>query len=237
MARVLVIGDTHEPYTHPGYLAFCQDLAEEWAIDKVVHIGDVTDWHSVSFHLKRPEMPGPAEEYARARVAVARWYERFPVAQVCIGNHDERVYRLGRTVGIPDELIRTYEDIWDTPTWDWEDQHVIDGVVYRHGTGVSGVHPAYNAALKMCCSVVIGHTHAAGGVKFIVGPMTRHFGMDVGCGVDDRALAFAYAGNSLRKSVLSAGIVLDGCPYYEPMPIGRGERYHRSRFSRRKRRS
>ena len=34
--KVLVIGDCHEPVSHPGYLAFCQDLYADWDCDQVV---------------------------------------------------------------------------------------------------------------------------------------------------------------------------------------------------------
>ena len=52
MARVLAIGDLHEPATHPGYLDFCLDLYEVWDCDTVVFLGDIVDHHNISFHAK-----------------------------------------------------------------------------------------------------------------------------------------------------------------------------------------
>jgi hypothetical protein len=43
-------------------------------------------------------------------------------------------------------------------------------------------------------------------------------------------LAFAYGHALATRSILAAGLVIDGIPYHEIMPIGPGERYHRSRF-------
>ena len=58
MSRVLVISDLHEPCSRPGALKFCKDLRNKYKTNKTVFIGDVTDWHSISFHAKHPEMPG-----------------------------------------------------------------------------------------------------------------------------------------------------------------------------------
>lgn len=230
MSRVLVVGDMHLPWIHPGYLSFIKDMAEQWDTDKTVFIGDVVDLHSISFHQRRPDMPGPSDEHEQALEALRPWTAAFPEARVCIGNHDERLFRKAGAADIPDKFLRTYKEVWDTPKWDWQREHRQDSVIYRHGTGASGIHPAYMASLRLCCSIVIGHTHTNAGIKWVVGPDTRHFGMDVGCGVDQDALAFAYALENLRRSVLACGVVIDGMPFSEIMPLSKGEKYHRSRF-------
>ena len=56
--------------------------------------------------------------------------------------------------------------------------------------------------------------------------------MDVGCGIDERAYAFAYGRHMRQRSMLSAGVVIDGVPYHEIMPCGRGEKYDRYKFGR-----
>ena len=56
------------------------------------------------------------------------------------------------------------------------------------------------------------------------------FGMDVGCLIDDKAMAFAYGQRIKIRSVLSVGVIIDGVPQVIPMPVGRGEKYHDSRF-------
>ena len=54
--------------------------------------------------------------------------------------------------------------------------------------------------------------------------------MDTGCGIDNAAYQFAYGKHTKQKPVLSAGVVLDGVPYHEVMPIGRGERYSKENY-------
>jgi hypothetical protein len=45
-----------------------------------------------------------------------------------------------------------------------------------------------------------------------------YFGMNVGCGVDQRHPALSYSKPHLKKAILSCGIVIDGTqPYLEIM--------------------
>lgn len=235
MSRVLVIGDVHEPVTHPGYLAFIQSLAEKYNPNRIMFIGDVVDFHGVSFHAKNPDCPGPKDEAEQAQRGIDKWRNAFPYADVMIGNHDERVIRLSASVGIPAKFIRTFSDAWNTPDWTWSYNTEIDGVFYFHGTGCGGMRPAFIRAQQSCISTVIGHVHSASGIQWMAGPKTRLFGMDTGCGVDIDAAAMAYGKNFARKPILSAGVVLDGIPYHEIMPCDRGEPFHRNKFRRRRR--
>ena len=231
MSRVLNIGDIHNPVAHPGYLAFCQDLRDKYRCDTTMFIGDVVDWHAISFHSKHPDAPGPKDEYELSKLHIQNWYRAFPKARVCIGNHDARVVRLAEEQGIPSCLIRSFAEAWETPGWEWENNFTLDDVYYFHGIGTSGIHPAFNSMCKMLMSVVQGHIHSAGGIKWRANPVRRIFGMDTGCGIDDRAYAFAYGQDQKVRSILSAGVVIDGVPHHEIMPIGPGEKYHRSRFA------
>ena len=45
--RKLIVGDIHEPVTHPGYRAFVMDVAERYQTDDVLFIGDIVDWHAI----------------------------------------------------------------------------------------------------------------------------------------------------------------------------------------------
>jgi hypothetical protein len=230
MSRVLYIGDIHCPVAHPGYLSFNRHLRDKWKIDKVVFIGDVVDWHAISFHSKHPEAPGPKDEYNLALYWVKRWHRVFKDAEVRIGNHDERINRVAEENGIPKAFLKPYDEIWETPGWKWTDSGIIDGVFSFHGNGSSGMHPAFTSVGKRLMSVVQGHVHSAAGIKWRASPERRVFGMDTGCGIDDREYAFAYGKSNAVRSILGSGVVIDGIPYHEVMPIGPGERYHRRRF-------
>lgn len=228
--RILVVGDIHEPCSHPGYLAFCQDLQAKHKCNQVVFIGDVVDFNAISFHTHHPDAPGPKDEYELAFDGVSRWKKAFPKALVCCGNHDERVLRVAEDAGIPSKFIRNYQETWETPNWDWQFEHTVDDVYYFHGTGCGGMHPAFNTMQKMLMSVCMGHIHSASGLKWRANPNKRIFGLDTGCGIDDSALAFAYGRHQKVRSILSAAIIDDGIPQHFVMPCSAGEKYHRSKF-------
>ena len=230
MSRVLSIGDLHEPVAHPGYLRFNQDLYDEYECDTVVFMGDVADFQAISFHAANPMCPGPDDEFQLTKMAIQKWCRAFPKAKVCIGNHDERVIRLAESVNIPSKFLRDYKEIWKTPKWKWDYEHIIDGVYYFHGTACGGVHPAWNAASKMLMPVVMGHLHSRAGVKWRANPLRRIFSVDVGCGIDVDAYQFAYGKHYKERPILASAVILDGIPYHEIMPIARGETYHRSNF-------
>lgn len=229
MSKVLVIGDSHFPAVHPAYLRFVEDLAEKYSCNKFVHIGDVVDWHAISRFVKQPEASDAISEYEAAEKHVQQWKKSFPKMIVTEGNHDRRVIVQAGTIGIPQRFLKGYNELFAT-SWEWVQDYQIDGVYYVHGTGTGGQHPAFNVMQKMLMSTVLGHVHTAGGIKWRANPERRIFAMDTGCGVDDKHIALTYAVNLKIRSILSAGVVIDGVPSHHIMQAGDGERYHRSRF-------
>ena len=225
--RVLVIGDLHCPAVHPQYRRFCKDLYKQWNCNKVVFIGDIVDWQSVSFHASNPSLPGPKDEYRLALHEIRKWYNAFERADVLIGNHDARLFRKAADNDVPEFFLRDYAEIWETPRWTWTYEVEIDDVLYCHGTGRSGQYAACNKAKQDGRSCVLGHIHHAAGINWMFSGKQRFFGMNVGTGVDHDQLNFDYNRHSDKKSALSAGIVIDGHPYLEVMPCGKGERYER----------
>ncbi len=227
--RVGIVGDIHAPFNHPLYLDFCCDVFAAWGVNTIHFIGDVVDAHALSFWEHDPNGLSAECESEAAAVEVSRWYKTFINSNVSIGNHDERQFRTARKAGMPDRFIRPYEDVWRTPKWDWQFQHFYDDVLYEHGTGSSGKDAAMNRAIQKRSSIVIGHVHSYAGVKYHANESSRVFGLNVGCGIDVTSYAAAYGKNFPIRPVLGCGVVIDGTPYFEPMPIGAGEKYHRSR--------
>jgi predicted phosphodiesterase len=225
-SKVLVIGDIHAPYNRPSYLPFCKEIYNKYRCNKVVFIGDVVDLHSISFHPKHPELPNAAMEYDMAKKEIAKWKKAFPKALVCIGNHDSRPVRMAETVSIPEILLKDFSSIWDTPDWSWNWEFIIDDVCYTHGTGCGGIYPAFNKMRSTGTSYVMGHTHANAGIKWEASTRHRLFGMDVGCGCNDRSMAFAYGQFARRRSIIGCGVVIEGIPYYEICPIGKDEKFY-----------
>jgi hypothetical protein len=231
MSKVGIIGDVHEPVAHPGYKAFCADLFNRFKCDKIVCIGDLTDMQAISFHANNPQCPGALDEFHLAKKAIQKWYRTFPEMTVALGNHDLRVIRLAESVNIPPQYLRNFREVWKTPGWRYLNDFVIDNVYYWHGTGRSGINPAFNVMKDMLMSAVIGHCHSAAGIKWLANPLRRTFGLDAGCGIDVDAYNFAYGQNQKKRPILSAAVVIDGVPEHFIMPCGRGEKYHKLRFT------
>lgn len=224
MSNVLVIGDTHAPCMLEGYVDFLADLHSAWNIDRVVHIGDLVDWASISYHPKAPSLKNSEVEFEQAMDQVQELYEAFPEVDWLIGNHDSLTERQATDLGLPLNVLKDYDQLWEVPGWTIHPRFTdleIDGVIYRHGDkGKGGQNPAILNAQAEFQSVVQGHFHGAAGVTFGANNNKRYFGMQVGCGVDYRKAAMQYGVKFSRKPILGAGIVIDGStPIFEPMPL------------------
>jgi len=227
--RIGIVGDIHEPFSHPMYRRFCEDIFDQWDVNHVHMIGDIVDNHDISFHESSAENIGAKSELFKAKANVAIWHKSFPKATVSIGNHDALHFRRARREGLPDFFLKDYKDVWGTPSWEWKLHHVFDGIRYQHGTNTSGKNAALNQAVNRRKSVVQGHTHCYAGVTWHTNDDNRIFGLNVGCGIDINAYAFEYAKDFPIRPVLGCGVVIDGHPYFESMQCGPGEPYHRSR--------
>lgn len=214
--NVLVIGDIHEPFTHPDYLAFCVEQERKWKCDTVVFIGDVVDAHAMSFFDHDPDGYSAGDESNLAQAKLQKWYDAFPEALICIGNHDDRPMRKIFNAGIPKRFVRSFAEVWGSPLgWQWGLSFEINNVTYEHGV-TSGTHAAYNRALKTRKNIVMGHTHTYPGVKWLA---QDWFALNVGCGIDESSYAMAYGKQYNGEVVLGCGVVLNEgkLPIFIPM--------------------
>ena len=135
--------------------------------------------------------------------------------------HTELAFRQAKASGVAKRFLKPYEEAWCAPKgWKWSTDFEYNGVLYTHGTGTSGDKAAINKALNMRQSVVQGHIHTIASINYNVSPKDILFGMQVGCGIDDKAYAFNYAKSNIKKSIISCGVVINGTqPIIIPMPI------------------
>lgn len=209
--NILVIGDTHEPFTHRNYLEFCKETQKKHKCKEVVHIGDLVDNHAISYHEHDPDGWSPAEEMAQADKKIAKWFKAFPKVSMCRGNHDNLVDRKGKTIGLPRRCFAEFRDMWNLPKgWVDDFSFEINGVHFKHGMGYSGKFAHVQAAVDERQSTVIGHLHSSAGVEWMANSKQIMFGMQVGCGLDRKAYAFAYGKDFRRKPILGCGIVTEG---------------------------
>jgi predicted phosphodiesterase len=202
--RILVIGDLHCPFDLDGYLEHCLETYAKFNCNQVIFIGDIIDSHASSYHETDPDGLSAGDELDWAIERVARWRDAFPVADVCIGNHDRIVMRKAFSSTIPRRWIKSYNEVLDTE-WNWVESIVYDDVLYEHGEGGQAKTKARNNMMSSVC----GHTHTEAYTIWHVGKKYRIFGMQVGCGIDSKSYAAAYAKN-FKKQNIGCGVVLGG---------------------------
>ena len=226
MSRVLVIGDTHAPAMLDEYPDFLAQTYETWDCDRVVHIGDLADFHAISFHQKQFGLESIEHEMEAAREQVATITSLFPKVDYLTGNHTALPARQAAEVGLPPSLMLSLSAILDLPKgWNVHPRHYdldIDGVIYRHGDkGRSNqINAAFLNAQNEFQSLVQGHFHAQAGVVYGANQRDRYFGLQVGCGTDPRSAYMAYSNVYSKRPLLGCGIVLDGeYAAFEPLML------------------
>ncbi len=203
--RILVIGDLHCPFELDGYFDFCKETYANYNCNQVIFIGDIIDNHAFSYHEPDPDGMSAGDELQVAIEDVKKWYNAFPVADVLIGNHDRMAARKAMTGGIPKVWIKSYNDVLGTPKWNWTERIVYDDVQYVHGEGGTARTKAKNDMM----STVQGHIHTQAYTEFTVGRKFKVFGMQVGCGIDAKSYASAYAKN-FKKQAIGCGVIIGG---------------------------
>ena len=202
--RILVIGDLHAPFELDGYFDFCKQTYANYNCNQVIFIGDCLDNHYSSFHSTDPNGLGGGDELEFAIERLQRWNKEFPVADVLIGNHDRIIMRKAFDSAIPKVWIKSYNDVLGT-NWNWTERIVYDNVQYVHGEGGTARTKAKNDMM----STVQGHIHTQAYTEWMVGRNFRIFGMQVGCGVDGKSYAAAYAKN-FKKQAIGCAVILGG---------------------------
>ena len=220
--NVLVIGDTHCPGMKRGYVRFLQETADKYGVDRVVHIGDAVDWAAISYHEKHPSCSNARLEYRKAKKQLHALTDAFPEADWMIGNHDALTERQAKSAGLPLEILKSYNEMWEV-SWrvhPYLGKLRIGKTVYAHGdSGRGGQYAALSQACDNFRSTVIGHHHSLGGVWWRVNEEFRIFGMSVGCGVDRRKLQFEYGRKYPKKPILGCGVVIDDVGHFVPWKL------------------
>lgn len=223
--NALALGDIHAPYQHPDILDFIDALVEVYEPAEVVSIGDESDIHHVPWHTQHPDCFGPDQEYEYAREFFhEELFPRFPELRVCNSNHGNRYQRIMKAGDIPapvrHKLSLNY--IWDIPTWEWKDAHIIDGIVFRHGD--KGFRRYVDRAKRQLeYNTVSGHYHTDGGVAYY----TRLDGKAAwsaatGCLINPASPAFEYTDSA---PVLGSLIIEHGTPIFCPLKTDKHGRW------------
>ena len=202
--NILIIGDLHAPFNLPNYLEFCLEQQKKFKCGTVVFIGDVIDNHYSSYHESDPDGMSAGDELDIAICELQKYYRVFPKASVIIGNHEWLVYRKAFTGGVSRRWIKEYKEVLKVPNWDFVESLDLFDVNINHGEGGT----ARSKMKKELQSQIQGHLHSELYIDYIVGKNFRIFGMQVGCGIDNKSYAMAY-GKHFKKPAIGCGVLLN----------------------------
>lgn len=219
--NVLVISDLHIPFEKPGYFEFCVDQYYKYNCNKVIFIGDIIDNHYSSYHEVDQNAFGAKYELELAIQKVQRWVKQFPVADVCIGNHDALISRKAQTGGIPEAWIKSYSEVLGAPQWTFKTDFIYDNVRYSHGHKSGKARTGHKRDMH---SLVTGHYHTDMYIDWNHGIGNKTFGMSVGAGADDTTYNTNYAQGG-KKTAYGCGVVLQNgtLPIVIPMDVNKYE--------------
>jgi predicted phosphodiesterase len=212
---ILVIPDTHIPYQHEDMIPFLLWVQKTYKCrQRVIHVGDLIDCHSMSFHTSEPDALSPEEEYSRAKEVVAEFAEAFPYGDLVLGNHDRIGARKMIEARLPPSMLKESNDLFNLPKgWTVHELYYVIqewDVLVEHGIGSAGKYGCANTAKEKRCSYVQGHTHSNAAVIYSSNYNSTIFGMNVGWLGDEGSLAVRYAKYATRKGVLGCGVVYSG---------------------------
>ena len=224
---ILLISDLHAPYHHPDTMEFLQEAKKKYKPTRVICVGDEADKHAMSFHDSDPDLPSAGDELKKAIHALTPLYKMFPKMDLVDSNHGSMVYRKGKHHGIPRKYLRDYGEVLEAPKgWVWHNDLVVklprrQKLYVTHGVRKDGMKLAQQ--LGMC--TVQGHFHTEFNIKYSSSPTQLYWSMQIGCSIDDKALAFHYNKTTAIRPIIGHGIILDGIPKLLPMLLNKRGRW------------
>jgi len=218
--KILVIGDTHFPYSHPDCIEFLAKLNKYYKPDTVVHIGDEADYHSQNFHGVDPDLPSAFDELEITKSWIKRLEKIFPKMTLLESNHGSLVLRRAVASKMSRRFIKPYNDILEVGKgWEWKDKHIINTdknrVMFAHQFSKDIAKAVKETS--MCC--VQGHFHTVSEVKYVANDYSLNWGISTGCLVNKDSLAMAYMKVNVAKPILSCALITDGIPCITPMVL------------------
>lgn len=220
-SRILFISDMHIPYHHKDLLLFLRSLKERYKPTRVICLGDEVDHHAISFHDSDPDLDSAGPELKKALPVIKQLEELFPEMDLIESNHGSLAYRRAKSHGIPRHYIKPYNEVLGVgPGWKWHEDLVLDlpdgqQVYVHHGKTVEAI----KTSQLMGMSHVSGHYHENFGVKYWSNPHGLYFGINSGCLIDKKSLAFAYNKINPKRPIIGTSLIIDGVPVLEAMPL------------------
>lgn len=223
---ILCISDAHIPYEHPDFFAFLKALKVYLKPDLIVCMGDLLDFHNISFHKSDPDLLGAGDELTRGRKKIKQLEKIFPEMYIVGSNHGDLPLRKVFDAGLPKEFLRPYNEIYDVGRgWKFVDELYLEDnkklYYFTHGISKNG---AKLAAQRGVC-VTEGHFHTEFRIDYISNPRDLLWSLQTGCLIDPKALAFGYDKLNLTRPIIGTGSIINGFPQLHPMLLDKNSRW------------
>jgi len=218
--RILVISDMHLPYQHKDSIKFLKEIKKQFKPDTTLSIGDLLDQHALSFHDSSPELYSAGMELDKAKEYVRELESVFPKLIEVDSNHSSMIYRRALKHGLPKAYLKDYGDFLETKKWKWVDDLTLtmsngQRCFFTHGRSAD----ILKVSQTMGMSAVQGHYHTKFVISWWANPDNLFFGMNVGCLIDQKSMAFNYAKNFRTRFIIGCGIIINGIPRLLPMVL------------------
>jgi hypothetical protein len=230
----LCVSDLHIPYHHPDAIRFLKAIKKAYNINDnnpnhhIFNVGDEADFHGISYHEKEQSLDTQHNETLKAREVFKELEELFPKKVLVHSNHGSMLYRRGKTSGIPNYMLRDYNEVIGVGKgWKWysDYKHTMNNgqtLFMTHGMKKNGL--ALAKEMGMC--VLQGHYHTCFEIGYTSNPMNLNWSMMVGCLIDDNSRAYAYNKVNSARVILGCGIIINGQPKLIPMVLEKGGRWN-----------
>ena len=217
---ILVVSDMHLPYQHKDSIKFLKEIKKEFKPDTTLSIGDLLDQHALSFHDSSPELYSAGMELDKAKEYVKELESIFPKLIEVDSNHSSMIYRRALKHGLPRAYLKEYGDFLETKKWKWVDDLTLtmsngQRCFFTHGRSAD----VLKVSQTMGMSAVQGHYHTKFVISWWANPDNLFFGMNVGCLIDQKSMAFNYAKNFRTRFIIGCGIIINGIPRLLPMVL------------------
>jgi len=225
---VLVISDLHIPYHHQDAFDFLKALKKKYKPDMVVNIGDELDHHAISMHEHNPDLMSAGDELRKSKLYIQELEKIFPEMTIVHSNHSSLVYRRALKYGLPKDYLKCYNEFLGVGDgWKWVDDVTItlsDGsrCFFTHGMSADVLKVAQQYGMN----TVQGHYHTKFNIGYYSNPDALIWGMQVGCLINQKSMAFDYAKNFKSRFIVGCGMIINGQPKLMPMVLDKDGRWN-----------
>lgn len=220
-SSILIISDMHIPYHHKDSLDFLNDLRVKYKPTRIICMGDELDKHSLSFHDSDPNLMSAGDELEKALPTIEQLKKLFPKMDLLESNHGSLVYRKAKHHGIPRQYLKSYNEVLGVnDEWNWHFDLTVtlpngQPCYFHHGKSSDVV--ALSQTMGM--NAVQGHYHEKLNVQYWANPLGLYFGLQTGCLIDDKSLAFSYNNVNLKRPLIGTALIVDSNPIIETMKL------------------